>query len=89
MLSVTMFGTCCRKTMRPVSTTRLWTYTPTVATHTIVRDSQRMLYQRPDTGINTILSPESPARPNGGNDGIASVARKEKNKAPLENSPHV
>jgi hypothetical protein len=56
---------------------------------TIVRDSQRMLYQRPDTGINTILSPEIPARPNGWNDGIAPVARKERNKAPPENSPHV
>jgi hypothetical protein len=32
MLSVTTFGTCCRKTIRPVSTTRLWTYTLTVAT---------------------------------------------------------
>jgi hypothetical protein len=41
--------------------------------HTIVRDSQRMLYQRPDTGINTVLSPEIPARPNGGNDGTASL----------------
>jgi hypothetical protein len=56
---------------------------------TIVRDSQRMLYQRPDTGINSIMSPEIPARPNSGNDGVASVARKEKNKAPQENSPHV
>jgi hypothetical protein len=56
---------------------------------TIVRDSQRMLHQRPDTGINTILSPEIPARPNGGNDGIVSVARKERNKAPPEDTPHV
>jgi len=56
---------------------------------TIVRDSQRMVYQRPDTGINTILSPEILARPNGGKDGIASVARKERNKAPPENSLHV
>jgi hypothetical protein len=56
---------------------------------TIVRDSQRMLYQRPDTGINTVLSPEIHARPNGGNDGIASVARKERNKAPPEDMPHV
>jgi hypothetical protein len=56
---------------------------------TIVRDIQRMLYQRPDTGINTILSPEIPAHPNGGNDGIASVVRKERNKAPPENSAHV
>jgi hypothetical protein len=56
---------------------------------TIVRDSQRMLCPCPDTGINTILSPEIPARPNGRNDGIASVARKERNKAPPENSAHV
>jgi hypothetical protein len=56
---------------------------------TIVRDSQRMLCPCPDTGINTILSPEIPARPNGGNDGIASVVRTERNKAPAENSPHV
>jgi hypothetical protein len=49
---------------------------------TIVRDSQRMLHQRPDTGINTILSPEIPARPNSGNDGIVSVA-------PPEDTPHV
>jgi len=34
--------------------------------HIVVRDSQRMLYQRPHTGINTILSPEIPALPNGG-----------------------
>jgi hypothetical protein len=56
---------------------------------TIVGDSQRMVYQRPDTGINTILSPEILARPNGGKDGIASVARKERNKAPPENSLYV
>ena len=56
---------------------------------TIVRDSQGMLCPCPDTGINTILSPEIPARPNGRNDGIASVARKERNKAPPENSAHV
>ena len=56
---------------------------------TIVRDSQRMLCPCPDTGINTILSPEIPARPNGGNDGVASVVRKERNKAPPENSAHV
>jgi hypothetical protein len=56
---------------------------------TVVRDSQRMLCPCPDTGINTILSPEIPARPNGGNDVIISVARKERNKAPPENSPHV
>jgi hypothetical protein len=56
---------------------------------TVVRDSQRMLYHRPDTGINTILSPEIPARPNGGNDGTASVVRKERNKAPPESSAHV
>ena len=56
---------------------------------TVVRDSQRMLCPCPDTGINTILSPEIPARPNGRNDGIASVARKERNKAPPENSAHV
>jgi hypothetical protein len=55
-------------------------------TSTIVRDSQRILCPRPDTGINTILSPEILARPNGGNDGIVSVVRKERNKAPLENS---
>ena len=57
--------------------------------HTIVRDSQRTLCPCLDTGINTILSPEIPARPNGRNDGIASVARKERNKAPPENSAHV
>ena len=56
---------------------------------TIVRDSQRTLYPFPDTGINTVLSPEIPARPNGGNDGIASVARKERNKAPPENPARV
>lgn len=56
---------------------------------TIVRDSQRMSSPCPDTGINTILPPESPARPNGGNDGIASVVRKERNKGPPENSAHV
>jgi hypothetical protein len=56
---------------------------------TIVRDSQGMLCPCPDTGINTILSPEIPARPNGRNDGIASVARKERNKAPPENPAHV
>ena len=56
---------------------------------TIVRDSQRTLCPCPDTGISTILSPEIPARPNGRNDGIASVARKERNKAPPENSAHV
>ena len=56
---------------------------------TIVRDSQRMFCPCPDTGINTILSPEIPARPNGRNDGIASVARKERNKAPPENSARV
>jgi hypothetical protein len=56
---------------------------------TIIRDSQRTLCPCPDTGINTILSPEIPARPNGRNDGIASVARKERNKAPPENSAHV
>jgi hypothetical protein len=56
---------------------------------TIVRDSQRMLYQRPDTGINTVLSPEIPARPNGGNDGTASLIRRERNKAPPEDSAHV
>jgi hypothetical protein len=56
---------------------------------TVVRDSQRMLRPCPDTGINTILSTEIPARPNGGNDGITSVARKERNKAPPENSAHV
>jgi hypothetical protein len=56
---------------------------------TIVRDSQRMLYQRPDTGINTILSPEIPARLNGGNDGTASLIRRERNKAPPEDSAHV
>lgn len=48
-----------------------------------------MLYQHLDTGINSILSPEIPALLNGGNDGVASVARRERNKAPLENSPHV
>ena len=57
--------------------------------HTIVRDSQRTLCPCLDTGINTILSPEIPARPNGRNDGIASVARKERNKAPPEDMPHV
>ena len=57
--------------------------------HTIVRDSQRTLCPCLDTGINTILSPEIPARPNGRNDGIASVARKERSKAPPENSAHV
>jgi hypothetical protein len=56
---------------------------------TIVRDSQRMLSPCQDTGINTILPPESPARPNGGNDRIASVVRKERNKGPPENSAHV
>ena len=56
---------------------------------TIVRDSQRTLCPCPDTGINTVLSPEIPARPNGRNDGIASVARKERSKAPPENSAHV
>jgi hypothetical protein len=56
---------------------------------TIVRDSQRMSYQRPDTGINTVLSPEIPARPNGGNDGTASLTRRERNKAPPEDSAHV
>jgi hypothetical protein len=56
---------------------------------TIVRDSQRTLCLCPDKGINTILSPEIPARPHSGNDGIASIARKERNKAPLENSAHV
>jgi hypothetical protein len=56
---------------------------------TIVRDSQGMLCPCPDTGINTILSPEIPARPHGRNDGIASVARKERNKAPPENPAHV
>jgi hypothetical protein len=55
---------------------------------TVVRDSQRMLCPCPDTGINTILTTEISARPNGGNDGIASAARKERNKAPPENSPH-
>ena len=48
-----------------------------------------MLCPCPDTGIKTILSPEITDRPNGGNDGIASVARKERNKAPPENSAHV
>jgi hypothetical protein len=48
-----------------------------------------MLCPCPDTGINTILLTEIPARPNSGNDGIASAARKERNKAPPENSPHV
>jgi hypothetical protein len=56
---------------------------------TIVRDNQRMLCPCPDTGINTILSPEIPACPNGGNDGIASLVRKERNKALLENLAHV
>lgn len=56
---------------------------------TIVRDSQRTLYQRPDTSINTILLPEIPDRPNGGNDGTASHIRRERNKAPPENSLHV
>ena len=56
---------------------------------TVVRDSQRMLCPCPDTGINTILSTEIPARPNGGNGGIVSAARKERNKAPPENSHHV
>jgi len=60
-----------------------------LAARTIVRDSQRMLCPCPDTGINTILSTETPARPSGGNDGIASAARKERNKAPPENSHHV
>jgi len=48
-----------------------------------------MLCPCPDTGINTILSAKNPARPNGGNDGIASAARKERNEAPPENSHHV
>jgi hypothetical protein len=56
---------------------------------TIVRDSQRTLYQRPDTSINTILSPEIPACPNGRNDGTASLVRRKRNKAPLEDSAHV
>jgi hypothetical protein len=56
---------------------------------TVVRDSQRMLCPCPDTGINTVLSPESPARPNGGNDRTASLIRRERNKAPLEDSAHV
>jgi hypothetical protein len=56
---------------------------------TIVRDSQGMLCPCPDTGINTILSPEIPARPNARNDGIASVAREERNKAPPENPARV
>jgi len=37
----------------------------------------------------SFLSPEIPARPNGGNDGIASVVRKERNKGPPESSAHV
>jgi hypothetical protein len=56
---------------------------------TIVRDSRRMLWPCPGTGINTILSSEITARPNGRNDGIASVVRKERNKAPPESSAHV
>jgi hypothetical protein len=56
---------------------------------TIVRDSQRMLCPCPDTGINTMLSQKIPARPNGGNDGIVFVVRRERNKAPPEDSAHV
>jgi hypothetical protein len=48
-----------------------------------------MLCPCPDTGINTILSLESPARPDGGNDGTASLIRRERNKAPPEDLAHV
>jgi hypothetical protein len=57
--------------------------------HTIIRDSQKMSCHCPDTGINSILSPEIPARPNGRKDGVASVEREERNKAPPKNSPYV
>jgi len=42
-----------------------------------------------DIGINIILLTEIPTRPNSGNNRIASTARKERNKALLENSYYV